>query len=25
LWIFTALVFITALLRLRDAHKIFNS
>jgi len=25
LWIFTALVFLTALLRLRDAYKIFNS
>jgi len=25
LWIFTALVILTALLRLRDAHKIFNS
>jgi hypothetical protein len=25
LWLFTVLVIITALLRLRDAHKIFNS
>jgi len=25
LWIFTVLIFLTALLRLRDAHKIFKS